>query len=111
MNSNTQITPSASSQDQAKFQEGKWTGVAICALAVACIAPLNLLGLEKVILCMTLGILTVRNTKPGTRHHKFGFVAVGVASLMVLTWIFLIANYNSYRDQLQILIETLSKLG
>jgi uncharacterized membrane protein len=68
------------------FQEGKRTGLAIGALAAAAVAFVSLLGIEKAVLAIVLGVLAVRGASPASRSRRLALLALGIAVVYALTF-------------------------
>jgi uncharacterized BrkB/YihY/UPF0761 family membrane protein len=93
---------------RAAYREGHRRGLAVAALAASLVAFVSLLGVEKAILAVVLGALSLRGARAGWRGRSFGVAAVVIASVYIVAFvIFLALYYDKVRD----LIQQLQKLG
>ena len=67
------------------FEDGRRAGLATAALAVSLIAFVSLLGAEKALLAIALGVIARRGAGPGAAGRKLATAAVVVASLFLIT--------------------------
>ncbi len=71
-------------QNQA-FDDGRRAGLAIAALSLSLVAFLNLLGTEKAILAIVLGLLARRGSRPGSASGKMATAAIGLGSTFLVS--------------------------
>lgn len=93
---------------QAAYTEGRRSGLAISALAVAAVSFITLLGMEKVLLALVLAVVALRGAKKTTSARKLAILAIVVAAVYELTWWTIIALYH---DKLMEIIHIMQRLG
>jgi hypothetical protein len=77
------------------FDTGRRAGLAMAALALSLVAFLNLLGTEKALLAIALGLLARRESRPGSAGRRLATVAIGFAIVfLVSTAIILIVFWH-----------------
>jgi hypothetical protein len=69
----------------AAFDAGRRIGFGVSALALSLVAFLSLLGTEKAILAIVLGVLALRGGAGGTLAKRLGIFAISIASLFIAT--------------------------
>lgn len=67
-----------------QIRDGRAQGLAIAALALGLISFLNLLGAEKAILTMLLGVFALRSTQ-SDHTRKRAYMAIGLSIVYVVT--------------------------
>ena len=78
--------PSAAQDPLAQaFEDGRRAGLAAAAVAVSAIAFLSLLGAEKALLAIALGLLAWRGALPGSAARRLAAVAIGVATVFLVS--------------------------
>jgi hypothetical protein len=75
------------------FEDGRRAGLATAALAVSVVAFLSLLGAEKALLAIALGLLARRGAPPGSAGRKLATVAIGVATVFLVTIAFVLVMF------------------
>lgn len=101
-------TPSGQEPIAEAFNTGRRAGLAIAALALAVVAFLSLLGMEKAGLAIILGVLALRGTNAGTVTRRLAIAAIGLGTLFIITVVILAAVYW---DRLVHIIVELQKLS
>ena len=96
------------SQGVDAYRAGRGTGLAAAALALGAVSFLTLLGAEKAILAIVLGLVALRDAAPNTPARRLATGAVALAALFLVTLVVLLAVY--WQDALQ-LVEQLQKLS
>jgi hypothetical protein len=101
--------PSASDPIQDAFRSGRNAGLSIAALAMSVVAFINVLGMEKSLLALTLALLALRGSLPTDRSVKVrGRVAVGLAVCHLLV---VLAVLILFQDRLTDILHVLQSLG
>ncbi|HQR05659.1 MAG TPA: hypothetical protein PLN21_02500 [Gemmatales bacterium] len=72
------------------FAAGRRAGLAIAALAVSLVAFLSLLGAEKALLAIALGILARHGAKPGSAGRRLATAAIGIGTVFLITITFVL---------------------
>jgi hypothetical protein len=103
-----QDTRIAESPCDETFRLGRSTGLAIAALALSIVSFISLLGAEKAILAIVLGLLAARAAAPGSLPRKLAVAAVSIAIVFLLTCAVIVVVYW---DKLAELIQLLQKLS
>lgn len=83
-------------------------GLAIAALALSAVSFLTLLGAEKAILAIVLGLLAARDAAPATLAKKLAVGAISLATIFLVTLGVLLAMYW---DEAIELVQQLQKLS
>jgi hypothetical protein len=91
----------------AALRRGRSEGLATAALALGALAFLNLLGAEKGILAVVLGVLALRHVSSGQARRRAQF-AVVLGALQIATVALVLVLFH---DQLRQLIDLLRTLG
>ena len=94
--------------DHAAQLRGRAEGLAMGALAVGCVAFVNMLGAEKALLAITLAVLALGGGLVGGRRRGWAYGAIGLGVLYLGTLAVLIAIYH---DKFAQLIRLLKDLG
>jgi hypothetical protein len=77
------------------FEDGRRAGLATAALALSVVAFFSLLGAEKALLAIALGVLARRGSQPGSAGRRLATMAIGVGTVFLITIAFvLIAFWN-----------------
>lgn len=67
------------------FEAGKRAGLATAALVIAVVSFISLLGTEKAIVAIALGILAARGSPAGSAARRFGITAVVLGGVFLAT--------------------------
>lgn len=94
-----------SSDSRAAYALGRKHGLATAALALSLISFVNLIGAEKGLLALVLGIIALSG---GQATRSRARIAIGLAVLQLCTILVVILLF---RDQIAQLLALLSKLG
>ncbi len=86
------------------YKSGRRDGLALGALALALVAFVNVLSVEKSILAVVLAILALK-AAPGAVRAKW---ALGIAGLHIVTWVTVLVLFH---DKLAQLLKLLQQLG
>ena len=89
------------------LRKGRSEGMATAAVAIGALAFLNLLGAEKGILAVVLGVLALRNAPPRASQRR-ARVAIGLGAVQIAT---VVAVLVLFHDKLRQLIDLLRTLG
>jgi hypothetical protein len=90
------------------FQAGRRIGFGIAGLALACVSFLSLLGAEKGILAILLGVLAVRGSQPDTPPRRMGVLAIVLGGVYLASWAILLLIF---RERLMEFVHQLKQLG
>ena len=90
------------------FEDGRRAGLATAAVAVGLIAFLSLLGAEKAILAIALGLLARRGARPGSAGRKLAAMAIAVGTVFLVSIAFILIVFW---DDLVGLINLLQQLS
>lgn len=88
-------SPDTSAARIAAYQDGKRAGLAIAALAIAILAFIDLLNVEKSILAIVLAILALRGTTDHGVVRRWARSAIVIAIVQVIALAVLITIYHS----------------
>ena len=91
-----------------RYDEGRRVGLAIAAIAVAAVAFLSLLGVEKAILALILAVLAFRGAASNSPGRKLAIAAIGIVILYVITVVIVLLVYHEKLAELIRLIQHLS---
>jgi hypothetical protein len=100
--------PGQSSGVAKAFAAGRSAGLAIAALAAGVISFVSLLGAEKAVLAVVLGILAIRGAAPGSSARRLGILGILLGGLFVVTLVVLLAVLH---DQFAKLVRLLHQLS
>ena len=75
------------------FDAGRRAGLATAAMALSLVAFLSLLGAEKAILAIALGVLALRGSQPGSAGRRLATVAIVVASAFLVSITFILIMF------------------
>jgi len=67
------------------YRAGRRTGIGIAALAIGITTYLSLLGAEKAVLAVVLGVLALRGEPHGTLARRLGIASVVLGSVFIVT--------------------------
>lgn len=67
------------------FEDGRRAGLATGAMAVSVIAFLSLLGAEKALLAIALGVLARRGARPGSTGRRLATTAIAIATVFLVS--------------------------
>jgi hypothetical protein len=82
---------SQANQISEAYLTGRRTGIAISALALSIVTYLSLLGFEKAILAIVLGIIALKGAQTKSLSRRFGILSICLSVLfMVSAIVFLI---------------------
>ena len=90
------------------FRAGRCVGFGISALTLALVGFVSLLGAEKAILAIVLGILAIRGSGRGTQARRLGIAAISVGTFFILA---LVVSLVLFWGQIQHFIQMLQKLS
>lgn len=68
------------------YDRGRRAGFGVAALALSCVAFLSLLGAEKAILAIVLGVLATRGGEPRALARRLGIAAISLGSVFLVAW-------------------------
>jgi hypothetical protein len=72
------------------FEAGRRAGLATAAMALSLVAFFSLLGAEKALLAIALGLLARRGSQPGSAGRRLATVAIGVATVFLVSIAFIL---------------------
>ena len=72
------------------FDAGRRAGLATAAMALSLVAFFSLLGAEKALLAIALGLLARRGSQPGSAGRRLATVAIGVATVFLVSIAFIV---------------------
>jgi hypothetical protein len=75
------------------FNAGRRMGFGISALALSLVSFLSLLGAEKAILAIVLGVLAIRGSRQGASARRLGVVAICIGLGFLLTMVVLLVVF------------------
>lgn len=90
------------------YATGRRDGLGIAALTLGIVTYLSLLGVEKAVLAIVLGVLAIRGGQPGSVAQKFGRTSIVLGVLFIVT---LIVVMICYWDKVAELFALLQKLS
>ena len=90
------------------FDAGRRAGFAVSAAVLGLVSFLSLLGAEKALLTIVLGVLALRGARPGTSARRLGVVAVCLGALFLVTVAVVLVLYG---DKLLEVVRLLKKLS
>ena len=83
--------PAATENGHAQvFEDGRRAGLATAALALSLVSFLSLLGAEKALLAIALGIMARRGSQPGSGGRRLATVAIGIATVFLVSIAFVL---------------------
>jgi hypothetical protein len=84
------------------FGAGRRVGLGIAALALSLVSFLSLLGVEKAILAIALGLLAARGSARATLARRLGIAAVSIGAVFIVSLaVFLIAFWGQLAELIQ----------
>lgn len=98
----------ASAAETAAYQDGKRAGLAIAALAMAIIAFINLLNVEKSLLAIVLAMFALRGAATSRVVRQWAQTAVVIAIGHIIILLVLVAVYRTVFVELFRLLQKLS---
>jgi hypothetical protein len=101
------MSEATSTETSLAYDDGRRAGLALGALALAIVAFVNLLSLEKSILAAVLAIVALRGVRGGVALSR-GRLALGIAAAHLLIAAIL---FTLLRDKLAELLHLLNTLG
>lgn len=93
---------------KAAYEAGRRAGLAVAALAASLVAFVSLLGVEKSLLALVLGIMAWRGAMRGSTARKLGLVAMLISAAHVLTVVIVLVVFW---DRLLEFVQTLEQLS
>jgi hypothetical protein len=90
------------------FAEGRRAGLGTAALAAGVISFVSLLGVEKALLAVVLGVLAIRGAAAGASARRLGLAAILLGGLFVATLAVLLALFH---DKFAELLRQLQQLS
>lgn len=102
------IEETLGAQVEAAFREGRRAGLALGALAISIVAFISLLGLEKALLALVLGVFVARDAGAGSPVRKRAVMAIVVACVYVVAFVVMVVLFH---DKFAALIRSLQQLG
>jgi hypothetical protein len=90
------------------FAAGRRSGFAIAALILSIVSFISLLGTEKAILAITLGVLAIRGAQPGTSSRRLAGAAIGIGAMFLVTVAVILTVYWDKVGEFIALLEKLS---
>lgn len=90
------------------YRVGRGVGFGISAMVLSLVGFLSLLGAEKAILAIVLGVLAIRGSSHGTMARRLGSMAICLSAVYLLTMVVVLIVF---RGQVLEVIQTLQKLS
>jgi len=90
------------------YHAGRRVGFGISALTLALVAFLSMLGVEKAILAVVLGVLAIRGSGPGTQARRLGVAAISIGVVFILA---LVVGLIVFWGQLMEFVQMLNRLS
>src|SRR5438874_7368674 len=75
------------------FDAGRRAGLATAAMALSLVCFLSLLGAEKALLAIGLGVLARRGSQPGSTGRRLATVAISVATVFLVSMAFILIMF------------------
>ncbi len=75
------------------FDDGRRAGLATAAMALSLVAFFSLLGAEKALLAIALGLLARRGAQPGSAGRRLAGIAIGIASVFLVSIAFVLVVF------------------
>jgi hypothetical protein len=75
------------------FEDGRRAGLATAAMTLSLVAFLSLLGAEKALLAIALGLLARRGSRPGSAGRRLATAAIGVACVFLVSITFILIRF------------------
>jgi hypothetical protein len=67
------------------YEEGRRAGLATAALLIGVVSFISMLGVEKALVAITLGALTIKGPAAGRRARRMGTAAIVLGGLFIAT--------------------------
>jgi hypothetical protein len=96
-----------SSAPSAAYEEGRRTGLAIAAFALAIMSFINLLGVEKSILALVLAVIAMYGAPRGAEVRRWSRNAIGLAAVHIVIFVVFIVLFHQKLGQLILLLQKL----
>ncbi|MCO6454294.1 MAG: hypothetical protein J5I93_03175 [Pirellulaceae bacterium] len=93
---------------KAAYEAGRRAGLGVAALAASLVAFVSLLGVEKSLLALVLGLMAWRGAMRGSAASKLGLVAMLISAAHVLTVVIVLFVFW---DRLLEFVRTLEQLS
>lgn len=90
------------------YEEGRRAGLAVAAFALAIMSFINLLGVEKSFLALTLALIAMYGAPLGQEARRWGRRAVALAAVHIAVFIVFIVLFHQKFGEL---VHLLQKLG
>jgi hypothetical protein len=90
------------------YTAGRRAGLGVAALALGVVSYLSLLGAEKAILAIVLGVLAMRGAAPRTQPHRLGMTAVWLGVVFIATIGILLVVFQDKVAEFVALLQKLS---
>lgn len=90
------------------YNAGRRAAFGVSALALALVSFLSLLGAEKAILAIVLGVLAVRGSNAGTLSRQLGRAAIVLGTVFLITVAVVLVVYWDKAVELVRLLQQLS---
>jgi hypothetical protein len=90
------------------FEAGRRAGLATAAMALSLVAFFSLLGAEKALLAIALGILARRGSQPGSAGRRLATVAIGIATVFLISIGFIVVWFWKELEDLVVHLRQLS---
>ena len=90
------------------YQAGRRTGIAISAFALSIVAYLSLLGFEKAILAIVLGIIALRGAQTKSLPRRLGIFSICLSVLFMVSAIVFLIIFREKVIEFIRLLRTLS---
>ena len=90
------------------FEAGRRAGLATAAMALSLVAFFSLLGAEKAFLAIALGLMARRGAQPGSAGRKLATVAIGIASVFLVSIAFILIRFWKELEDLVVHLRQLS---
>lgn len=90
------------------FDAGRRAGLAVAAFTLALVSFLSLLGAEKALLAIVLGVIALRGSNLGVTTRRLAGAAIGIAGVFLATIAFVVI---AFWDKIRELIAALEKLS
>jgi hypothetical protein len=90
------VTPDQTAKDAQiaeAFDAGRRAGLATAALALSVVAYVSLLGAEKALLAIALGVIARRGSRPGSAGRKLATIAMGIAAVFLVSIVFVLIMF------------------
>ncbi|MCA9443655.1 MAG: hypothetical protein KC964_22835 [Candidatus Omnitrophica bacterium] len=92
----------------AAYEAGRRVGMGVSAVALGCVTFLSLLGVEKALLTIVLGILACKGSPPAPFARKLGLVSIALGVVFLVTAAVLLVTFHQEFAEFVKLLQTLS---